>query len=72
MLLNKAQTKSLVLARARALRPSRSFSHVSAEVYVYLEGKLRTAVDDMIQRHPSCGVMIFPLIRQNGGNHDPE
>lgn len=63
MLISKTHVKRFTLDTAHRLRPGTKFTRVSAELYDSLEALVRRHIIDVVNRSPSLGKTIYPLIR---------
>jgi len=59
-LVNRAEVKRYLLARAQVLRPALGLRHVSNEAVQSLESRLRNLADEMIRRQAYVGRTIKP------------
>ena len=54
-MLNRSETRKFILKTIKDTRPGWDVSSVDAQTYVYLEGKLKTMIEDLTWRHPTKG-----------------
>jgi len=61
MLINQSAVRQFVLDATRTMRPGWDCTQVSREALMQIDGRLRRAVRQMVQTHPSgCGKTFRP------------